>query len=268
MHMKQPSLRSTRHLLAGLFLASCTLFLGARTSEAHELIAAVATPDCGGNTISLHFTGQYMLNGPFSIPYTLTFNCTDGGPAIPAISETANGIVSNNPPGVLAGTFDITVAQSAPLAGRTCLVSGTATLFQEGVQYNTAAFTDGAGATSIPVECSPQEIAGCTPGYWKQSQHVDSWVGYAPSESFETVFGRDVPGTPSLLDALKAGGGGLVALMRHTTAALLNASSPKVSYPYSTSEVVTLFQKAFDSGVYEKTKDLFAGLNETGCPLN
>jgi len=56
--------------------------------------------------------------------------------------------------------------------------------------------------------------------------------------------------------------------MRHATAALLNASNPEVSYPYGTGEVVKLFQKAFDSGGYEKTKDLFAGLNETGCPLD
>ena len=106
------------------------------------------------------------------------------------------------------------------------------------------------------------------PGYWKQDQRFDSWVGYAPGDSFETVFGRDVPGTPSLLDALKLGGGGLNALMRHATAALLNASNPDVSSPYSVSDVIALFQQAFDSGKYEATKDTFAGLNETGCPLN
>lgn len=268
MHMTHSSTRSSRFLLWGGLLGAFALSAGVPTAQAHDVTAAIATPDCGANGIQLRFTGQYMQNGPFSVAYVINFNCTDGGPAIASINQTANGTVVNNPPDSLAGTFDITVTQAAPLAGRTCDISGTATLFQDGVQYNTVALTDGAGATSIPVDCEPEEIAGCTPGYWKQTQHFDSWVGYLPEGSFEDVFGRDVPGTPSLLDALKGRGGGLVALMRHATAALLNASNPEVSYPYGTSEVVKLFQKAFDSGEYEATKDLFAGLNETGCPLD
>jgi hypothetical protein len=268
MHLTHPSTRSSRSFLWGGFLAACALSFGVQAAEAHELTAALATPDCGANSIELRFTGQYMLNGPFSVPYSIDFNCTDGGPAIPSINDTANGIVSNNPPNMLAGTFDITVTHAAPLAGRTCDISGSATLFQDGVQYNTVVLTDGAGATSIPVACTPEVISGCTPGYWKQRQHFDSWVAYSPGDSFESVFGRDVPGTPSLLDALRGRGGGLVALMRHATAALLNTSNAGVSYPYSTAEVVHLFQNAFDSGDYETTKNLFAGLNETGCPLN
>jgi hypothetical protein len=266
-HLPRP--RSSHPVLGGMLLAACAFLLGARTSEAHVLDAAVATPDCGTSTIQLHFTGSLMENGPFSIPYTIKFNCTDGGPAIPPISDTASGTVANATPGGTDGTFDITATQAAALAGRTCLVSGTATLSQGGVQYNTVAITDSGGATEIPLECvPPPRVTGCTPGYWKQDQHFDSWVGYAPGDSFEAVFGRDVPGTPSLLDALKLGGGGLNALMRHATAALLNASNPDVSSPYSVSDVIALFQQAFDSGKYEATKDTFAGLNETGCPLN
>ncbi|MGH2544967.1 MAG: DUF7507 domain-containing protein, partial [Ardenticatenaceae bacterium] len=30
---------------------------------------------------------------------------------------------------------------------------------------------------------------GCTPGYWKQAHHFDSWVGFDPSDSFDAVFG-------------------------------------------------------------------------------
>src|SRR4029450_3558293 len=116
-------------------------------------------PDCGTNTIQLHLTGSLMLNGPFSVPYTITFNCTDGAPALPPISETATGTVVNATPGFLDGTFDITVTQAAALAGRTCLVSGTATLFQPpapgGVQYNTVAIQDPAGATEFAVNCAP-----------------------------------------------------------------------------------------------------------------
>jgi len=266
-HLPRP--RSPHPVLGCMLLAACAFLLGARTSEAHVLDAAVATPDCGTSTIQLHFTGSFMENGPFSIPYTIAFNCSDGGPAIPPISETATGTVMNATPGSADGTFDITVSQAAALAGRTCLMSGTATLFQGGVQYNTVDLTDASSATEIPVACAPPpRVTGCTPGYWKQDQHFDSWVGYTPGESFEAVFGRDVPGTPSLLDALQLGGGGLKALMRHATAALLNASNPKVTFPYSASDVIALFQKAFDSGNYEATKNTFEGLNQTGCPLN
>ena len=87
-HLPRP--RSSRAVLGGMLLATCAFLLGARTSNAHVLDAAVATPDCGTSTIQLHFTGSFMANGPFSVPYALTFTCSDGGPAIPPISETAD----------------------------------------------------------------------------------------------------------------------------------------------------------------------------------
>lgn len=111
---------------------------------------------------------------------------------------------------------------------------------------------------------------GCTPGYWKQSQHFDSWPNppYAPTTLFEPVFGRDVPGNPTLLAALNLAGGGLNALMRHAAAALLSAASPDVDYDLTVAQVIALFQAAFDSGDFDTTASFFAGLNEQGCPLN
>lgn len=124
--------------------------------------------------------------------------------------------------------------------------------------------------TSTPTS-TPIPFGGCTPGYWKQSQHFDSWLGFLPNQSFEAVFGRDVPRNPTLLDALGMNGGGLSALMRHATASLLNASNPAVVVEPAfdtTAEVIAAFQAAFDSGNYEPTKDLFAKSNERLCPLN
>jgi hypothetical protein len=117
----------------------------------------------------------------------------------------------------------------------------------------------------------PKKPEGCTPGYWKQDHHFDSWVDYSPGDSFEDVFGRDVAGDPTLLDALWQGGGGLKALMRHAVAALLNASSLEVDPvpAFDTpAEVIEAFQAAYDSGAYSTTKDMFERSNETGCPLN
>jgi hypothetical protein len=116
----------------------------------------------------------------------------------------------------------------------------------------------------------PDGDEGCTPGYWGRDQHLDSWVatGYAPGDSFSTVFGVTATGNPTLLQAVNTGGGGESALLRHATAALLNAASPDVDYPYSVSEVISMVQQAYASGDFESTKDLFEAANEAGCPLD
>ena len=109
---------------------------------------------------------------------------------------------------------------------------------------------------------------GCTPGYWKQQHHFDSWVGYSPSDDFETVFGVDASFSATLGAALRQGGGGELALGRHAVAALLNASNPEVDYAYTTAQVIALVQEAYATGDFEGVKDLFEEANEEGCPLN
>jgi hypothetical protein len=110
---------------------------------------------------------------------------------------------------------------------------------------------------------------GCTPGYWKQSQHFDSWEGYATGDDFDTVFGVDLFNPDiSLLDALNLGGGGVNALARHAVAALLNAASSGVDASLSEAEVIQLVQDAETSGDFEAAKNTLAASNELGCPLN
>ena len=130
-----------------------------------------------------------------------------------------------------------------------------------------------------------QAQEGCSPGYWKQEQHFDSWVLYSPGQSFESVFGPVEPlrvkkkdqmngptvEEPTLLQALNAPGGGINALARQAVAALLNAESPDVDYALSWLEVITLFQAAVgstDPSAIETQKDNFETLNELVCPLN
>ncbi|HLA15972.1 MAG TPA: hypothetical protein VJZ72_03635 [Candidatus Limnocylindrales bacterium] len=109
---------------------------------------------------------------------------------------------------------------------------------------------------------------GCTPGYWKQSQHFDSWTSpYDPTDPFSGVFEDAFPGK-TLLQVLWLGGGDLNALGRHTVAALLNSASPSVDYEYSTAQVIAWFNAAFPGGDYEGLKDTFAAANEAGCTLN
>ena len=134
---------------------------------------------------------------------------------------------------------------------------------------------------SVKVNAPENEVdfEGCTPGYWRQEHHFDSWTTYSPEQLFSTVFGVDPAITvktggrssatdPTLLQAVWANGGDINALARHATAALLNAASADVDYTYSEAEVIAMVKAAIASGVYEKAKDILAAANEIGCDLN
>jgi len=125
---------------------------------------------------------------------------------------------------------------------------------------------------------------GCTPGYWKNNAknwEASAWVGYAPGDSFEAIFGVDVTlrgngkatyPTPTLLEALDANGGGINALARHAVAALLNISNPDIGYGIgSTAALITMVHDAIVSGdesQIDALHILLAGYNEAGCPIN
>ncbi len=124
---------------------------------------------------------------------------------------------------------------------------------------------DGCSAT-----CEVEEMGGqgCTPGFWKQAHHLAAWVGYAPDDVFDDVFGVDAPDDLTLLETLRQGGGKEKALGRHAVAALLDASNPDVNYYYTVADVIAMVQAAFATHDYETTKNLLAHENETGCPLS
>ena len=119
--------------------------------------------------------------------------------------------------------------------------------------------------------CCPAPIPGgdegCTPGFWKN--HISLWpAGFIPSDDFDAVFGVDAFDPDlTLLGALQNGGGGVNALGRHATAALLNAASPGVDYGLTEAEVIAMVQAALaPGGDIEGTKDTLQGFNEMGCP--
>jgi hypothetical protein len=112
---------------------------------------------------------------------------------------------------------------------------------------------------------------GCTPGFWKQTQHFDSWVGFSPNQTLESVF--DVPDAlgldnVTLAQALALNGGGVNALLRHAVAALLNASNPDVDFDLTAAQVISATNAALASGNYEAQKNIFERLNQQGCPLS
>lgn len=115
---------------------------------------------------------------------------------------------------------------------------------------------------------------GCTPGYWKQEHHLDSWKVYQPTDDFDATFGVNFfnPNI-SLLTALQLNGGGLNRLASQGVAALLNAATGSgVNYQFTTAQVIAIVQ---GSGAYagltvEQRKDLLDAANNGigGCPLN
>ena len=125
---------------------------------------------------------------------------------------------------------------------------------------------DGDGCSA---KCETEQMGGegCTPGYWRQDQHFDSWVGYSPDDLFSSVFEDAFPGM-TLRDVVWIRGGDLNALGRHTVAALLNATSGDVDYGQSTADVIHAFNAVYPEGPFEPLKDDFASYNESGCPLN
>lgn len=123
-----------------------------------------------------------------------------------------------------------------------------------------------AGSLSITV---PRAVGGegCTPGYWRQEHHFGSWTGYAPSDLFESVFGVDASNNPTLLQAVKANGGGEFALQRHAVAALLNSTSAGVDYKWTAAQVISMVQSAYANGTFESVKNALEEQNESGCRL-
>ena len=130
-------------------------------------------------------------------------------------------------------------------------------------------------------------VAGCTPGFWKTHSELgpasfNAWptTGFTTDQKYLTVFGISPLGfeikfdggtvtDPTLIQALGAQGGNLNAFARHSTAALLSASSNLVIIPLTVAEVIAIVQGVdfTDENEIEAIKDFFAAKNELGCPI-
>jgi hypothetical protein len=184
-------------------------------------------------------------------------------------TNTPTNTVTNTPTDTPTNTVTNT-----PTDTPTNTVTNTPTDTPTNTPTNTATHTLTFTPTRIPFE-------GCTPGYWKQNQHLDSWVasGYSPSQTLESVF--DIPDSygldnQSLRSALNFKGGfGTTAaariLLRSAVAAVLNASHPDVEYSLTTAQVISQVNAALASGSGSAMLTLAAQLdqyNNLECPLN
>ena len=112
---------------------------------------------------------------------------------------------------------------------------------------------------------------GCTPGFWKTRPHQDDWppTGLSQNDVYDAVFGVNNLIGPSLtlLGGVSLKGNSYNSFIRHSVAALLNASHPDVAYDLSPSEVIAIVQAAHASGDFATAKNQLQALNEQGCSL-
>jgi hypothetical protein len=158
----------------------------------------------------------------------------------------------------------IPIPENPLLDGITLVVQ--ATTWVSGAPVNDDYLTNGLAVT---VRCASGSV-GCTPGYWKQSHHFDSWPDtYDPDQLFSSVFENAFPGM-TLLQVLETGGGGLEALGRHAVASLLNAEASGASFGLAPNQVVGMFNTLFPdfASEFESLKDIFEDMNEQGCNYN
>ncbi len=230
------------------------------------------------STVAWDFSGGLRLDPPVEIEIAQLALAEPAGAECTAEVESSNGESihpDNNINVYLNGALLVTIQdiEQEPFQMNVAsedFVSSGADVLVVTLEAERDRGTSSAG--SLTVTCTPPPPGGgdgCTPGYWKQPHHFDSWeaTGYAPADSFDAVFGVD-SSFETLLDGVGATGGGENALARHAVAALLNASNPDVDYAYSAAEVIASVQDAYASGDFEGAKDALAEQNELGCPLN
>jgi hypothetical protein len=259
----------------------------------------VATPTAtplGENALKCWVDARISItpngNNPVGSPHTFTctiqvapagafVNAPDGTQCAVTITNGGPGTITGSPCSTVGGSC--TVTDNSAVAGidevqacTTVSVLGVSlTRCTQDISPNPVQANCPAQGASVPTTPGQNAIKcwfttggeGCTPGYWKQSQHFGNWTDpYDPNDLFDDHFENAFPGM-TLLQVLSQGGGGLKALGRHTVAALLNGASANVDFAFTDLDVIADFNAVFPGGDYEALKNKFASENEQGCPL-
>jgi hypothetical protein len=134
---------------------------------------------------------------------------------------------------------------------------------------------DSTDTATTTTTTTPPGGEGCTPGFWKQEQHFDSWpVDIDTTFGDIGIAGPGVNPDTTLLEALSFQGGpslqdAINLLLHHAAAAYLNSLA--VDYPLTPDEVVDMVNDALASGDRDTilaVKDVLDANNNLGCPLN
>ncbi len=154
----------------------------------------------------------------------------------------------------------------------------TVDIMAENVHCLEMVYPDSGGFTNFILGCVKQEKKdGCTPGFWKQPQHFDSWVDFTTGQSVGSVFDdADSTAGNTLLEALNFMGGDDLEgaeriLLRAAVAGILNGAHSEVNYPIPVSDLIDQVNAAIVSEDRDTMLDLAALIdfvNNLGCPLN
>jgi hypothetical protein len=158
----------------------------------------------------------------------------------------------------------------------TATPSATPTVASTGTPVVTATPSKTPPAATATATVVPITGDGCTPGFWRNNLLAWGPTGYAPGDSFPTVFDRPelMLGDPTLHQVLGLPGGGFFALSRHAVAALLNAAHPDIAaHPDvdTPAKIIAMWQLAIDSkdaALIEQTKNFLEQANESGCAVD
>jgi uncharacterized repeat protein (TIGR01451 family) len=181
--------------------------------------AADSAGDVINYAITVENTGNVTLTG-----VTVTDPFADAGSiTLVADAASADGELDVGETWSFTAAHTVTQAEIDSNGGGDGQLENTATADSN----QTGPDTDDA---TVPVEQPPAPGQGATPGFWKNHPEIateelsEFQAGLTINSFYDTVFGVDVPGNPTLLQALGAGGGGVNALLRHSTAAFIAAA--------------------------------------------
>lgn len=216
--------------------------------------------DASGTVVKTATTGadgRYAFADVLPAPYTVREAQPAGYRDGPDYAGAVNGVPSGTP----TGADEIT-----------------------GVDLPNCGTGTGYDFTERPVPPPPVETTGregLTPGYWKNNATKfdgSAWAptGYFMYQTVGSVFnftGTAYSGLAgkTLVQALSLPGGGVNALLRSATAAVLNAAHPAVDYPLTTQQIVARVNAALAGGSdaqIEALKNELDGYNNLGANLD
>ena len=261
----------TAHILSVILLTS--IFLpqimsrGYATPEEPKFqMSAISVKDTNGNDL-----GNIISPGQGIV---LAFNVTNDGNS----AQSYVGVlqISNE-----AGTVFFAWRTGTASPGESISLDFTWQAEKVGPYTFTAFVWTSLNAPTALSEPSEMVISTCTPGYWKQEQHFDSYpAGITPDTQLDVLLGFEIPGyeTTTVLQALQLKGGAANGLIRQGTAGMLNVLIPNVDYDFSEATTLRQFQDGLDPQLFdmwpdadddmEQRKDALDAANNAGCPLN
>ena len=262
-------------ILVSRLLPTVCLFAAAGMLQAHDLQVCKQSDPVLQVEGSFTFTVfDYATNSVIAMPTVAVGACSDilqnvgDGPF--QVTETA---VPNDVVTAITAVINYNLNSHPPSNGliNSKLNLGTAEVFAVDGATTVVTFTNA---------FKPAADQGCTPGFYKQTQHFSSWTTYVPTQTVGSVFANvdaSLSGE-SLLQALQGGGGpGLIGgetiLLRAAVAALLNASNTNVHYPLTAAQVISEVNAALATADRDTILQLATALDNDnngpgGCPLS